>query len=301
LAEASLSTMWMARRFDRLDEFMEAGKRAGFRRFELSHIVTGELLNGLEPGQFEISSLHAPCPNLRRGEDGLHLAALEREKRMTALKMIEGTIDAAIRFSASTVVVHMGQVDIDVALIQRLQRAYRAGKRETAAYRSLLEQITVARITRREAHFGAALQSLEMLVRYARERGVRLGLENRVDYHEIPSLEEMKDLLYTFDDGTVGYWHDTGHAHVTAALGFTPAQDWLRALGKRLFGLHLHDVQGINDHRVAGVGEVDFAALRPYLTPVVIPVCEFAAEHSPEEISAGREHLVGLGILSQTL
>ena len=136
------------------------------------------------------------------------------------------------------------------------------------------------------------------LAKYARERGVRLGLENRADYHEIPSLEEMKDMLHAFDDGVVGYWHDTGHAHNTEALGFTAAKEWLRCLGQRLFGLHLHDVQGINDHRVAGVGEVDFAALRPYLTPEVIPVCEFAAGPSLADIRAGREYLARQGILS---
>jgi sugar phosphate isomerase/epimerase len=289
--------MWMSGRFARLDEFMQAGVEAGFRRFELSYIVTEELLTGLEPGRFQISSLHAPCPNLRRGESGLHLAALEREKRMIALEMAKGTIDAAVRYGASAVVLHMGQVDIDLTLIQRLQQAYRAGKKGTVCYRSLLEQITIARVARREPHFGAALQSLESLAKYAHERGVRLGLENRADYHEIPSLEEMKDLLYSFDDGVVGYWHDTGHAHNTEALGFTPAQEWLRALGKRLSGMHLHDVQGINDHRVAGVGEVDFAALRPYLTPEVIPVCEFAAGHTPEQVRAGREYLVQQGVL----
>jgi len=65
---ASLSTMWMQGRFRRLNEFMAAAGEAGFHCFELSHIVTPEMLGGLEPGACTITSLHAPAPTTSQGQ-----------------------------------------------------------------------------------------------------------------------------------------------------------------------------------------------------------------------------------------
>ena len=66
---------------------------------------------------------------------------------------------------------------------------------------------------------------------FLRERGVALGLENRLHHHEIPLPDEALALLAEYPPELVGYWHDVGHAEVQARLGYVDKRVWLMALG----------------------------------------------------------------------
>ncbi len=297
MPHAALSTGWMRGHYETLADLVAGVAAAGFHRLELSRNLTAEVLAAFPSGSAPVSSLHAPCPNVADSDDGIQLAATEEEQRRAAVALVKGTIDAAARYGASVVVVHVGTILIPPALERRLRALYRQGATGTRAYEQALQDITVARLLRREPHYGAALRSLDELCQYARPRGVRLGLENRVGYDEIPSFEEMKDLLHAYDADVIGYWHDVGHAHVLETLGFATQRAWLEACGQRLVGVHLHDVQGIDDHRAPGSGDVDLTMLHPYLRPDVIRVCEFDRTLSLADIRAGHEHLVQLGLV----
>ena len=141
----------------------------------------------------------------------------------------------------------------------------------------------------------ALLHSLELLVPYARKRDVRLGFETRVHYGEIPSFEEMGWLLDYFDDPTVGFWLDTGHAQVLANLGFHPLVDWLRAYSQRLIGVHFHDVRGLRDHLIPGMGGIDFSKVARFLPPEVVRTCEFDWYFTEDEIRRGVDCLREVG------
>jgi len=56
-------------------------------------------------------------------------------------------------------------------------------------------------------------RSLVELPEYAGRLGIRLGIENRYHYLEIPLLDEMGRLLEAIGDERVGFWYDVGHAH----------------------------------------------------------------------------------------
>lgn len=297
MPHAALSTGWMRGHYEMLAELVASVATAGFHSLELSRNVTVAMLAAFPPGSAPVLSLHAPCPNAADSDDGIQLAATEEDQRRAAVALVKATIDAAVRYGAGVVVVHVGTVLIPPMLERRLRELYRQGAAGTRAYEQALQDITVARVLRREPHYGAALRSLDELCQYARPRGVRLGLENRVGYNEIPGFEEMKDLLHTYDASVVGYWHDVGHAHVLETLGFATQKAWLEACGQRLIGLHLHDVQGIDDHRAPGSGDVDLTMLRPHLRPDVIRVCEFDRTLSLADIRAGHEHLIRLGLV----
>ncbi len=57
----ALSTMWMQQRHAHVREFLEAGKRIGFTRFELGHVVRPEMLDGITRRVGEFPSIHALC------------------------------------------------------------------------------------------------------------------------------------------------------------------------------------------------------------------------------------------------
>ena len=117
-------------------------------------------------------------------------------------------------------------------------------------------------------------RSLLELAEHAAQRGVRLGLENRLRYHDIPLPDELDELLDLGLGDVVGYWHDIGHAQVLEHLGFQTHEEWLRRFAGpegRLIGVHLHDVVGVTDHLAAGLGQVDWEMVAGYF-PVGIKV-----------------------------
>src|SRR5438477_8469410 len=60
-------------------------------------------------------------------------------------------------------------------------------------------------------HLDAALRSIVAIGEHAAGTGVRIGVECRDSYHEIPSLDEFASVLEACDGLPVGYWHDAGH------------------------------------------------------------------------------------------
>jgi sugar phosphate isomerase/epimerase len=112
---------------------------------------------------------------------------------------------------------------------------------------------------------------------------------------EIPFDSDFPALLEEFASPTVVYWHDFGHAQIKENLGIISHQMHLRSLQQRLGGVHIHDVEFPGrDHRPPGSGTVDFAALRPLVSPEAIKVFEFSPRLSAGEVRGGVEHVRSL-------
>jgi sugar phosphate isomerase/epimerase len=293
--EPSLSTMWIQQRFDNLSDFFAAGNAMGFKRFELGHTVKPEMFRGVQPGQQTISSIHAPCPVNPGPWD--YLASLDEGKRKQAVAQAEDSIALAQKFQAPVVVLHMGKVDIDPSLEKRLRDLYSEGRKGTPEYEDTKQRLVEDKARGQAQNLAAAASSLEVISQYAQAAGIRLGLENRYHYYEIPSLEEMGTLLTSSDPTTVFYWHDTGHAQNLETLGFTRHEEWLKAFASRMAGVHLHDIVGLQDHRIAGSGEMNWPMIASYLPAQAIRTCEFDWPYSEEEIVAGVEYLRQVGCL----
>jgi sugar phosphate isomerase/epimerase len=257
------------------------------------------MLEGVVPGRQLIPSVHAPCPNIRhvsgQGADKL-LASTDEAERTWAVYRTKATTDLAVRLGARAVVLHAGRVDVSRTREKRLRDLY-PGNRNPSEYEQAREQLVAARAQKQPAHLAAARRSLEKFVPYARAAGIKLGLEVRYYYCEIPNLEEMHALLADFDPETVYYWHDTGHAQNLENLGFAPHEEWLRAFGPRTLGVHFHDIRGLKDHLIPGMGEIDFGMVASYLPDGAIRTCEFDYPFSEEEIIAGVEFLRKMGCL----
>jgi sugar phosphate isomerase/epimerase len=296
--DLALSTMWAIGRFPNLADFFTTGKKLGFTRFELNHAINSAMLEGL-PLDGLISSIHEPCPAdlsaaLLKERNWL-VSAPDEEDRRQGVAAIRQSIELAHRLGVQVVIVHPGRVDIDPVLESTLVKLYKAGKRDEPEYAQAKEQLVSARAAQAEANMQSARRSLIELAEVAVQMGVRLGLENRYHYHEIPLPDELDDLLNLGCGEVVGYWHDVGHAQVLQHLGLGTHEEWLRRFAERMVGVHLHDVVGLSDHLAAGLGQLDWDMVARYLPASVLRTCEFQPASSPEQVAAGLKWLAGNG------
>jgi len=192
-------------------------------------------------------------------------------------------------------VVHCGMVSNDLSLEKELRQLFESGNMEMDAYRGLKQTLIESRAGRIGSCFEAVKKSLLELLVYAVTFGIRLGLENRYHYFDIPSLDEMGELLSLAGPDQLGFIYDVGHAQAMDRLGFYPHEEWLRRYASRMFEVHLHDVVGVNDHHAPGLGEVDFDMVASYLPADAIRTFELQANNTPEQVKAGLNYLVEHG------
>jgi sugar phosphate isomerase/epimerase len=286
--------MWAIGQFERLSDFFQAGRELGFARFELNHAVDSAMLAG-QPLDGLITSVHEPCPaDVSAGTLKAHnwlVSAVDEEQRRQGVAAMQRSVDLALELGAGAVIVHPGRVDLDPALEFALLALYREGKAGSPEYAAARERLMAARFARAEANMRSVRRSLLELADYAAPRGVRLGLENRYHYFEIPLPDELDELLDLGCGETVGYWHDVGHAEVLEHLGFGSHEEWLRRFAGHMVGIHLHDVVGVDDHRAAGRGAVDWNLVARHLPAGALRTCEFQPFNSPAQIRAALDLL----------
>lgn len=293
---AALSTMWGIGRFPSLAAFFTAADALGFGRYELNHAVTPAMLDGSSLDGRRIASVHEPCPaQLSIGElrqRGWLVSSTDEESRRRAVAAVRRSIDLAHRLGAGTVIVHPGRVDVDPALETALVDLYGQDRSGQPEYTRARERLAEARAARVEINMRSVRRSLAELAEHAARRGIRLGLENRFHYLEIPLPDELDDLLHSGCGEVVGYWHDVGHAQVLENLGFCSHEGWLRRFSHRVIGVHLHDVAGVLDHLAPGLGRMDWPMVARYLPAAALRTCELQAFNSPREVAAGVRRLV---------
>ncbi len=291
--------MWGIGRFDPFADFFGHANALGFTRFELNHGVNSRMLDGVEG--YDIVSVHEPCPadvsTRTLKEHNWLISAPDEGNRVQGVNAVKRSIDLAQQLGASAVIVHPGRVDIDVALEWTLMDLFRSGQAHSPEYAQARERLIAARAAQVDANMAAVKRSLIELAEYAGPRGVKLGLENRYHYHEIPLPDELEILLGLGLNDTVGYWYDVGHAQALDRLGFNPHVEWLERFADRMIGVHLHDVVGIDDHRAAGSGEIDWDMVAHYVPENALRTCEFQSDNSPLQVKAGVAWLVKTGIL----
>jgi sugar phosphate isomerase/epimerase len=117
-----------------------------------------------------------------------------------------------------------------------------------------------------------ALDSMRVLIPEAKQRKVRLAVENLPPDHLTPSAAALAAFIDEIDHPLVGACLDTGHAEFTG--GAVAATE---LLGPRIMTVHAHDNDGTGDqHLMPGHGVIDWAgvgaALRAagYARPIVL-------------------------------
>ena len=300
--------MWAVGRFDNAAAFVAAAHRLGCAHVEANHQVSPAMFADLvalsrqHPGL--VSSVHDTCPAVMELREmtrqGWLLSSPDPERRASAVRIARQTIASAQAVGARAVVLHIGRVHGPGQLDKQLRARYDGDglwvASETAALR---QELIRERARLREPHLEAVTASLLELAPDARAAGVRLGLENRYYYPELPAWDEVGILLDRLPADVFGYWHDAGHAQNLETLGFGRHEDWLRAYGPRCIGLHLHDCAGLHDHLPPGRGAIDFAMIRRHVPATAIRVIEVSNTHSEADVAAGVRHLAHLGLYDE--
>lgn len=298
----SLSTCWNSHRHTDGRKMLNEIRELGFEYAELSHGIRVSLLQGIfeavDREEIKISSLHNFCPlplGVNHAAPNIfQFSALRSSERQSALRHTLRTIETAARVGAKVVVLHLGSVDMP-DYTDRLRKMAREGKGNSEQYKKLCSEALLKREKFKRHHIDNVFSILHQITEEARKNGVKLGIENREALEEIPFETDFELFFREFNDSTLGYWHDTGHAQIKENLGFIHHRIHLEGLQNRLLGFHIHDVKYPDvDHTPPGMGEIDFAGLRPFVKPEHIKVFELSPALDAEMVKVGVSHLKSL-------
>lgn len=286
----ALSLSWNSSKFRSTEKQIQEVKKAGFSAVELNFSLTEnnvKVISSLKRrGLISVTSCHNYCP-IPSGlsvkialPDYYSLSSLKKRNRRLALKATKKTIDTAAGLEASAIVIHSGRVEIPDAS-KRLMRMFSEGKADTIEFQQIADKMREMRERNKKPYLDSAVASLKEVSSYAIKKGIKVGLENRVYYPEIPHLDEFALFL---EIPGLFFWFDTGHAHVIEKLWSIKASEYLKRYSSKLIGMHLHDCLGMRDHLAPGTGEIDFGFLKPYARPGIIKVIEAHQPATKEEL-----------------
>jgi sugar phosphate isomerase/epimerase len=293
--------MWAKGRFSHMAEFAAKARELGFTHIEANTSISPEMLGELIKTTVPISSIHSPCPAVLSSREipisKLSLSSRDVSERMEAVNFTKKTIDLAANVGARAVVVHMGEIPMDLSFQDRLYELHDGGYAQTQEYSQAKEALVYQRISQASSYLDAAKRSLQELREYSRQKGIILGLETRFHFSEIPNMDEMAELLNEAPESLVGYWHDVGHAEVQQQLGFSLHEEWLSRFKDRMVGIHLHDIHGISDHHAPGKGNMNWEMIAKYLPRGIVKVCEIGEWNDEQQIKGVVKFLQRKGIL----
>ncbi len=281
----------------------------GFERVELSHgiritLVPG-ILKAVEEGVIKVGSIHNFCPLpvgvLHAAPNLFQPSAADDREREQWVRQTKRSIDFAGQVGASVLVCHLGSVKYLWLPPDRRMEAYRRRNPDAVAsgdktYAALVEK-ALHKIRRRMPPFWERTrESVRRILEYASERKIRLGLENRESFVELPIDADFPEFLAGMaPPSPAGYWHDTGHAHLKEGLGLINHRRQLEANAQRLLGFHLHDVDSNDrDHQAIGTGGIDFDMVSSFWRPEHLFVIEMNPRISAEAVLSSKARVEAL-------
>ncbi len=251
----------------------EIKTKLGFELIELDHGIRMPLMPGIQKmfdgGEIRFSSLDNFCllpDEAAVASPGCYkFSAASVEERERAVTQTFQAIDLAGQLNAPFVVLHLGEVTMP-PITDRLIAMAKAGQYLSREY----VRLKIKAVQERERHAPQYLQHvkdcLRRVIEYAGSKGVRLGIESRRAFEDIPTERELAELLDEMNSPQLGYWHDFGHSQIKENLGFIDHAEWLRAVGPRTFGCHVQDcIWPAREDQLPFTGAVDFEKLVPLL------------------------------------
>jgi sugar phosphate isomerase/epimerase len=293
-----LSTAWNFEGHRHARPMIEEIKEIGIDSVELNFKLRKETVDGVaklvDEGFIKVLSLHNFCPVPESIEinkaspDYYSLASLDEDERKRAVSETKHTMDAAHRLKARAIVVHAGRLEIKDKT-RALAKAVEDGMDPVILINAMQEEREEAL---KKGYLNRLLESIEGLLEHSKKTGIKIGLENRFYFRELPSIPDFEVIFDTFRDANICYWHDAGHAQVYENLRLLRHEDYLEKFGRRLLGVHLHDVRGIiDDHHAPFTGDLDFSILKPFLNKETIKILEPHARAQAEDIKIALERL----------
>jgi sugar phosphate isomerase/epimerase len=290
----SFSTCWNSSRHTTGEAMLrEIKNKLGFDLIELGHGIRISLMPGIQKafdaGEVRFSSLHNFCPLpvevMGASPDCYTFSSNSAQERQRAIKQTLQTIDFAERLGASFVVLHLGRVPMK-PVTEPLIALAKAGRMFSRRYVRRKVDAVAKREAAAPVYLEKVKECLKPIIEHAAAKNVRLGIEGRRGYEEIPSEREIPALLDELNSSQVGYWHDIGHLQIKENLRFVDHAEWLRTIGPRTLGCHVQDcIWPAQDHQPPFAGDADLEKLIPLLPPTCLFVWEMSPRKTVEEIS----------------
>jgi sugar phosphate isomerase/epimerase len=298
---ASLSTMWAMKNFADLNGFFVAAKKLGFQKIELNHQVNSIMLSHVRLDHIQFSSVHEPCPADISMSDLVKrdwlISSQDEDSRRRGVKAVKRSINLAYELGAPFVVIHCGNVSMNMSLEGELRALLEPGIVQSDEYLDIKFQCIQSRKDLAGPRLQAVKKSLNELIKFADQFQVKLGLENRYHFMDIPSIDEMGELLNLAESTRLGFIYDVGHAQALDRLGFYSHEDWLQRYSSRMFGSHLHDVIGVTDHYAPGLGEIDFKFIANFLPETAFRTFEMLPGNTLAQVNVGLDLMIETGCI----
>ncbi len=184
--------------------------------------------------------------------------------RHRAMEMTLKSLELAAEFKAQYLVLHMGSAPMDTAKFTKpLTKLVSAGQQREPSYVKQKISFIKKREKLAPLYCHRAIEALEEIAPKAEEYGVKLAVESRSRFEDMPNEREMVKLQEHFKDCPwIGYWHDFGHVQLKHNLGLLDHYEWLATISPHLIGGHVHDVQWpARDHRTPFAGTLDYTEI----------------------------------------
>lgn len=276
-----------------IDEIVEMG----FNNLELSHGMMITKLPGIQKaykaGKFNCVGVHnffpSPVEVMIDAPDAFEYTSHRSYDRKRAMDMTLKTLDVAAEFDADYMVLHMGSVPMKPKKWTKKITQMVEDKIDVDTpkkYDKFKEKFIKKRRKIAKLYYARAIEALEEIAEKAAEVDVKLAVESRSRFEDMPNEEEMVTLQEHFKDNEhVGYWHDFGHVQLKHNIHLLNHEEWLASMSPYLLGCHVHDVYWPKrDHRVPLTGELDFKTLLKHVDPSLPHTWELSPTRDKEEI-----------------
>jgi sugar phosphate isomerase/epimerase len=304
----ALSTCWNSVRHTDGYAMLREAADLGFSQVELSHGIRISLVPGIikavREGWIGVASTHNFCPlpaGITSAAPNLYMpSSQDSRERSQWLRHTTRSLDFAAQMKARAMVMHLGRAEFFWFNPKRKLDSWRDRRPgellgEDPAYRKALEKACIKLRKRIGPFWHSVRAGLEHVASYAAEKGVRLGLENRESFDELPIDADFPELFAGMTKPeAAGYWHDTGHAQIKREMGLIDPLEQLRQHEGRTVGFHLHDVVRGADHQPIGTGTVDWVGTSRFFRPEHIFVLEFSPRLKPEQVTESFSYLQSL-------
>jgi sugar phosphate isomerase/epimerase len=291
----SFSTCWNNSRHQCGEEMIDEIVDLGFSNIELSHGMMITKLPGImeayKKGKFNCVGVHnyfpSPVEVMIDAPDAYEYTSHRPFDRKRAMELTLKSLEMANHFEADYMVLHMGSVPMNPKRwTNKLTKWVKDEKDEEKRYNRVKERFIKKRAKIGQVYYTRAIEALEEIAEKAAEAGVKLAVESRSRYEDMPTETEMIALQEHFRDNPwVGYWHDFGHVQLKHNIHLLEHKEWLEKMEPYLLGGHIHDVyHPERDHRVPLTGEIDFPELLKFFKPEMPYTWELSPTRKPEEI-----------------
>jgi len=293
----AFSTCWNNSRHIDGESMIDEIIDLGFSNIELSHGMTITKLPGIQKayraGKFTCSGVHnffpSPVEVVIDAPDAYEYTSHRAFDRRRAMDMTLKTLEIGAEFNAKYLVLHMGSTPINYRKYTRpLTELVATGRQHDTQFTKLKIDFIKKREKLSALYYQRDIEALEQLAPKAKEYKIKLAIESRSRFEDMPNEREMLKLQKHFKDHPwIGYWHDFGHVQLKHNLGLLDHEEWLKSISPYIIGGHVHDVEWpARDHRTPFTGTLNYPSILSYFPNECPLIWELSPSRQASEIQS---------------